>query len=357
MPSSSEKNINYIQESKRKQVLYLQNRVANLPGFMKEFFRGMEDQTTLLTRLGYAYDFSLFFTFLSDNIDKFEKKLLIDFTLNDLTAINADDIERFMEFLTYYIRKREGLRIHVQNEDQGKSRKLAAVRSMLLYFYKKGSIPSNPGERVDFPKIKEKSITRLEIDEAARLLDEVDSGEKLTDKQREYHLRTRTRDLALITLLLGTGIRVSECVGIDVGHLDFDICGLKVVRKGGGEAIIYFNSEVEETLADYISERMEITPLPGHENALFLSLQNRRITVRAVQNLVNKYSRLVTTLKNISPHKLRSTFGTNLYMETGDIYLVAEMLGHSDVNTTRKHYAASEVDRQRRAAQQIRLRE
>ena len=98
-------------------------------------------------------------------------------------------------------------------------------------------------------------------------------------------------------------------------------------------------------------------PLEGHENALFLSLQNRRITVRAVENLVKKYSKLVTNLKNITPHKLRSTYGTSLYRETGDIYLVADVLGHKDVNTTRKHYAAIEDDRRRKAAKYVHLRE
>ncbi|MPN16203.1 Tyrosine recombinase XerC [bioreactor metagenome] len=104
-------------------------------------------------------------------------------------------------------------------------------------------------------------------------------------------------------------------------------------------------------------ERERMTPQIGHEEALFLSLQNRRITVRAVENLVKKYAKLAVPLKNISPHKLRSTFGTTLYRETGDIYLVADVLGHKDVNTTRKHYAAASQDNRRKAAQVVKLRE
>ena len=69
------------------------------------------------------------------------------------------------------------------------------------------------------------------------------------------------------------------------------------------------------------------------------------------------YSRLVTTVKNITPHKLRSTYGTTLYQETGDIYLVADVLGHKDVNTTKKHYAAQADSRRRMAAKAVRLRE
>ena len=86
-------------------------------------------------------------------------------------------------------------------------------------------------------------------------------------------------------------------------------------------------------------------------------MQKNRISVRAVENLVKKYSRTVTTLKNITPHKLRSTYGTQLYRETGDIYLVADVLGHRDVNTTRKHYADIEDERRRKAAGKVKLRE
>ena len=118
-----------------------------------------------------------------------------------------------------------------------------------------------------------------------------------------------------------------------------------------------FGDEVEEALKHYLEQRKHVVPQSGHENALFLSMQNRRISVRAVENLVKKYASNVTTLKKITPHKLRSTYGTTLYQETGDIYLVADVLGHKDVNTTRKHYAAIEDERRRKAARVVKLRE
>lgn len=172
-----------------------------------------------------------------------------------------------------------------------------------------------------------------------------------------FHNRTVKRDVAILTLMLGTGIRVSECVGLDLSDVDFKEDGIRIHRKGGYEAVVYFGEEVEQALKDYLEERGEIIPQEGHENALFLSLQNRRITVRAVENLVKKYASRVTSLKKITPHKLRSTYGTSLYRETGDIYLVADVLGHKDVNTTRKHYAAIEEDRRRSAANIVKLRE
>src|SRR5699024_8596292 len=132
----------------------------------------------------------------------------------------------------------------------------------------------------------------------------------------------KARDLAIITLLLGTGIRVSECIGLNMEDVDFNNDGIKVRRKGGNEAIIYFGDEVRDALEEYLMEREEIITLTGHEDALFLSMQKRRISVRAVENLVKKYADLISSLKNITPHKLRSTYGTSLYRETGDIYLV-----------------------------------
>ena len=161
----------------------------------------------------------------------------------------------------------------------------------------------------------------------------------------------------MLTLLLGTGIRVSECVGLDLQDIDFDTGGIKIRRKGGYEAIVYFGEEVETALLDYLEQREHTIPAEGHENALFLSLQNRRMAVRSVENLVKKYTTRVTPLKKITPHKLRSTYGTELYKETGDIYLVADVLGHKDVNTTRKHYANIDEYRRHQAASALRLRE
>ena len=196
----------------------------------------------------------------------------------------------------------------------------------------------------------------MDADEVSFLLYQVELGDKLTKSQQKFHDKTKTRDMAILTLLLGTGMRVSECVGIDINDIDFKNSGIKIRRKGGNETVIYFGEEVENALLDYLEERKLIVPQDGYENALFLSLQKRRIGVRAVENLVKKYSSLVTNLKKITPHKLRSTYGTALYKETGDIYLVADVLGHKDVNTTKKHYAAIEDERRRKARNAVKLR-
>lgn len=325
----------------------------DLPRFSSDFFRGIEQRTSTRTRIGYAYDLRVFFEFLQESNPYFAKKQIHEWPVEFLDQIKALDIEEYMEYLKYYTKDGR----EYTNTVSGISRKLAALRTFYSYYYKKEMITTNPTALVDSPKLHEKSIIRLDVDEVAKLLDEVESGENLTAKQQAFHEKTKVRDLALLTLFLGTGIRVSECVGLDINDVDLKNNGIRIIRKGGNEVVVYFSEEVRDALIPYLEERSGISACDGHQNALFLSLQRKRITVRSVEKLVKKYASVVTQLKKITPHKLRSTYGTSLYRETGDIYLVADVLGHKDVNTTKKHYAALEDYRRRQAASAVTLRE
>lgn len=344
---------NYHDEQNKENILKMRTVLETLPPFCKTFFRGIEEYTSARTRLAYAYDLRLFFEYLHEQNSVCAKMEIKDFPLSLLDDLTRLDIEEYLEYMSLYQKNGRD----ISNAERGKSRKLAALRSFYNYFYQSELIKNNPAALVPLPKLHDKEIIRLEPNEVAVLLDQVEEGTKLTRKELEYHKKTKIRDVALMTLLLGTGIRVSECVGLDLQDVNFDVCGIKIRRKGGYEAVVYFGAEVEEALQDYLEQRERIIPVQGHENALFLSLQNRRMTVRAVENLVKKYASRLTTLKKITPHKLRSTYGTTLYQESGDIYLVADVLGHKDVNTTRKHYAAQQDERRRRAAQYVQLRE
>ena len=340
-------NVNVRNEVKLRKMMEI------LPPFCKQFFIGIETTTASRTRLAYAYDIGCFFEYLHEVNPICKRMEICEFPLTILDQITPMDIEEYLSYLKYY--EKDG--VEHTNDERGIKRKLASLRSFYRYFYKNELIENDPAVKVDMPKIHEKNIIRLDIDEVARLLDEVESGENLTERQKKYHEKTKTRDLAMMTLLLGTGIRVSECVGLDIQDVDFRNNGIKIHRKGGAEVVVYFGEEVREALLAYMVERQKITAEDGSVNAFFLSLQNRRIHVRSVEKLVKKYSELVTSLKRITPHKLRSTYGTSLYRETGDIYLVADVLGHKDVNTTRKHYAALDDDRRRSAAKYVKLRE
>lgn len=348
-----EKKKNYHDEQNKLNTVRMRNVLEELPAFSKQFFRGIENSTSSKTRLAYAYDLRVFFEYLHKTNSSCGKMEIKDFPLSLLDRITREDIEEYLEYITYYQKDER----EITNDERGKSRKLASLRSFYNYFYQSELIEKNPAVLIPMPKLHDKEIIRLDADEVAVLLDQAEDGSKLTKNQLKYHEKTKVRDVALLTLLLGTGIRVSECVGIDLEDIDFKNNGIKIRRKGGYETAVYFGDEVERALKDYLEQRHHIIPLSGHEYALFLSIQNRRITVRAVENLVKKYASNVTSLKKITPHKLRSTYGTSLYRETGDIYLVADVLGHKDVNTTRKHYAALEDERKRKAANAVKLRE
>ena len=354
------KNENYHDKTNALNIQKTREILKEQPNFLRDFFRSLNDQTASRTRLGYALDLRIFFAFMSEEV--FYGKPVIEITLEDMAKVEAEDIEAFMEHLSYYTQsyttKKSGeLELSHQNKALGKSRKLAAIRNLFKYLFMRKKIPSNPAELVSFPKANTKPIITLETDEIAKLLDEIESGEGLSPHQKKYHELTRLRDVAIITLLLGTGIRLSECVGLDINDILFTINGFRIIRKGGNEVILYFGQEVEVALQQYLEVRETMTAKEGHENALFLSLQNKRLTCRAIQKLVKKYATITNRLKNISPHKLRSTFGTQLYANTRDIYLVANVLGHEDVNTTRKHYAKMDDNARRSAANTVRLRE
>lgn len=344
----------YKEQNDLENITKLRNVLATMPRFLGTYFRSMESTKSTRTRLSYAYDLTVFFTFLQQENPLFQDKSLQQIPLSVLDQITSMDIEEYLSFLQAY--EKDG--VARVNKDHGILRKFAALRSMYNYFFKKELIQSNPPAHVEVPKLHTKTIVRLDPDEVAMMLDMVESGEKLTEAQLRNHKKTKLRDVALITLLLGTGIRVSECVGLNLNDVDFKNNRIKIIRKGGNEDIVYFGDEVANALSDYMElDRAALSPLPGHEDALFISLKNQRLTVRSVERLVKKYAANVTTLKKITPHKLRSTYGTNLYRETGDIYLVADVLGHKDVNTTKKHYAAIQEDRKRTAANVVKLRE
>ncbi len=347
-------NMTYHEQVNVDNVLRLREILKTLPGFAKDYFRAIDSTTSTRTRISYAYDIRLFFQFLKSENPLFRDKDITTLPVSVLDQLQAVDIEEYQEYLKVYSDNNDKT---VTNGEKGLKRKMSALRSFYAYYYKREMIHTNPTVLVDMPKLHDKEIVRLDADETAELLDYIEhAGDKLSGQKKAYYEKTRLRDLAIVTLLLGTGIRVSECVGLDVNDIDFKNNGIRVVRKGGNEMMVYFGDEVEKALKDYLEYRKTITPIAGHENALFYSTQRRRMGVQAVENMVKKYAQEITTTKKITPHKLRSTYGTTLYKETGDIYLVAEVLGHKDVNTTRKHYAAMDDDQRRKAADAVKLR-
>jgi len=326
----------------------LRSVLATLPPFCLSFFRGIEQKTSLLTRINYAYDLRLFFTFLADELGFDTAKM----SAGDLQKVTLTDFEVFIEYLTLYYKDDAA----VENGEKGIARKMSSIRTLYKYYYKKEEIQTNITTKLETPKIHEKPILRLTNEEAQRLLHVIETGAGLSPRQLGYQKKTKVRDTAIFTLFLTTGIRISELCALDISDIDFEHNAFKVLRKGGNEVLLYFGEETKAALDAYVAERKEkVTYSPA--SPLFLSMQNKRLSVRALQELVKKYAGIAVPLKDISPHKLRSTYGTMLYRETGDIYLVADVLGHKDVNTTKKHYAAIDEERRKMAASAVSIRE
>ncbi len=342
---------NYYKQREINTIKKINKLLIDLPNFVDEFVLGISEYTSPLTRLNYVYDVRIFLDFLVKKV--YKNKIIEEITLLDLESVDISTFENYMAYLSLYeINGKE----QTCNE-RAKSRKIATVRALYKYFFNKGKIKTNTASKINLPKLHDKEIIRLEINEVVKLLNLAENGNLFSERQKAYQKNTNVRDVAILTLFLGTGIRNSELVGLNVDDINFEDMSFSVTRKGGNRTILFFNDETSKALKSWIEKRNEIKELPSTEKALFLSLQNKRISVRTIQELVKKYAKLITPLKKITPHKLRSTFGTNLYRETQDIYLVADFLGHSDVNTTKKHYAATSEDFRRKAIKSVKLRE
>jgi len=349
----------YREEVDAKRILQIREICRGLPQACSDFLRAIAVTTGTFTRLAYAIDLNTFFQFLHLERIYYAQKEIILYDDQDLDHLSQSDLTAYTEYLTYYLKSdndhTEPERVFV-NHDLAIKRKLCSIRSFYDYLFKHQRIAANVTELVPLPKIHEKPILRLSRSEMEKMLSTAQDGSDMSKGQQRFQKITAKRDYAMLILFLGTGIRVSECVGINIADVDMENNAFLVTRKGGNQVVLYYPPEVAEALAEYMEERKQIKALPGHEDALFLSLQRKRISQRAVQLLVKKYASVAAPLKpRISPHKLRSTYATNLYHETGDIYLVADVLGHTSVDTTRKHYADMTDARRRMAAEHVHL--
>lgn len=322
----------------------LAEMLTSLPSFCEDFFRGIEPSTSSMTRLSYAYDICLFFDFIRKLKPEYSYTMPNSFSLRDLEQITPTDLERYLEYLKYRPDDPEHKKT---NKEQGIKRKFFSLKSFFGYYCRSGQLHINPTLSMQVPRVHEKEIVRLDREEMRKLLKEAECGEGLSGRQKQFHKRTGVRDCAILALMLGTGIRVSECVGLNIDDVDLEENGIHIHRKGGKEATVYFSDEVARYLKEYLKERVGDAMAEEKERALFLSLRRQRLTVRSVEYLVKKYAAVAAPKKRITPHKLRSSYGSALYAQTNDIYLVADILGHNDVNITRKFYAAIEENRRK----------
>lgn len=347
----------FIDERSSKASLRIRELLKDMPVLVADYIRSIETSTSALTRLNYVYDLRLFLRFLHEEQADFGEKEPCDYNETDFGRVTLRQMEMYQSYLSSYVSAdsiKSESPVIVRNENVSISRKIASLRSFYKYLFKHGYIGSNEAAKLTMPKITEKAFVYLERDEIDKMLDAIDSGEGFSDRQKAHLEHVRIRDHAIFLMLTGCGIRESELVGLDIEDIDLDENKFLVTRKGGNQAILYLPDSVADALMDWMRQREEIVPLPGHESALFLSRERARISVRTVQTLIKKYASVSVTLnqKKIAPHRLRATYATNLYRKTNDIYEVSKTLGHKSIETVRK-YARESDDIYRKASQDV----
>ena len=307
------------------------------------------------TAFNYAQDLYFFYQYIRESNPIYKTVDIKDIPFEAVKNLGPMDINEFQNYIAEGHKPDKHGNIKPARQ-RSIARKMSTVRNYFKFLVKFEYITTDPTlKAVSKRKEKEKKeIRRLDSDQVKMLVNSVENVSSVSLRQKKMSEATAKRDLAIITLLLNTGIRVSECAGLDLSDINFDDNTIKIVRKGGFEDQLYINENIRNTLRDYISnERPALLPEDDgdKEAALFISLQHRRLTVRSIQHMVEKYGKNTGLKEKLSPHKLRRTYGTALYNKTSDIYMVADVLGHTDVNTTVKHYAAIEEEHKRRASQ------
>lgn len=346
------KDSQFYKDKKKNQILRLRELLKQLPGFAVDYIHSKELTTQTSTLVSYSYDLITFFEFLTQENPVFRNKEIKDFTLSDISGLVSEDIVEYQRYLELNISE---INPH-ENGKKAIARKMSPLRGLFQYHHERKNLKENPMTLVALPKLKkDKNIIRMNNYEVQAILNAIENGdEQMSERQRKACEKTKKRDLAILTLMLGTGIRVSECNGLDITDVDLKVNTLTIVRKGGGQDLLYFSNDINKVLSEYIeTERTLIKPKTGEENALFFSRIGNRMSVDAIEKLVKKYAKMVVPNKKITPHKLRSTYGTALYRETGDIRLVADVLGHENINTTIDYYAAIEDEHKKQAANAV----
>ena len=313
-----------------------------LPSFMRPYFTYLKGNVLPMTRLAYLHDVRFFFNYLINETDLTDAKLPRQITDSELNEIEAQDINLYLDHCRRYVVDNGETMTIFENSSRSLARKKSSLSVMFKQLYRDGILEKNITDAFDpvkVPKPGEREIKALQDDEVMIMLDAVSSGSGLTPHERSYWERTKLRDKAILILFVTYGLRLSELQQLNVSSFNFSRGEFKIYRKRGKESLMPINRSVEMVLTDYIStERNTVTAEnTADEDALFLSLQGKRMTERAIRELVKKYTSIAmgtSRSSGYSPHKLRATAATSLINRGNSIYDVQALLDHEQVTTT-----------------------
>ena len=313
-----------------------------LPNFMRGFFAYLRGNVLPMTRLAYLSDIRFFCHYLISETGLTEADTIKDIKLSEFNRIKAIDVNLFIDYCRSYSVEKEDSIVMYENTSKTLARKKSSISVLFKQLYRDELIEKNITDGFDpirVPKAGEREIKALQDDEVMIMLDAVTTGADLTPKEHQYWEKTRKRDKAILILFLTYGLRLFELQQLNVSSFNFNRGEFKIYRKRDKESIMPMNESVTEVLLDYLeNERLpEEKIMEGHEDALFLSLQGRRMTERAIRDLAKKYTSigLATSRKGgYSPHKLRATAATSLIGRGNSIFDVQALLDHEQVTTT-----------------------
>ncbi len=313
-----------------------------LPRFLRGYFAYLKGNVLPMTRLAYLNDIKFFCTYLIDETDLTDAENICDIKLSDFNRIKAVDINIFIDYCRSYTVEKEHEIVVYENSNKTLARKKSSLSVMFKQLYRDELIDNNITDGFDpirVPKASEREIKALQDDEVMIMLDAVSNGTHLTAKERQYWEKTKKRDKAILMLFLTYGLRLFELQQLNVSSFNFSRGEFKIYRKRDKEAVMPLNTSVTVVIRDYLdNERASDDSLDDvHKDALFLSLQGKRMTERQIRELVKKYSSigLATSRKaGYSPHKLRATAATSLIGRGNSIFDVQALLDHEQVTTT-----------------------
>lgn len=324
----------------------LRNLLAELPWYIEEYIDHRSRKLSPASLLNYVHDYKIFFQWIIT--EGLHNGPIKDVPLELLNKLTVQQVENFLNYLAFQL----------NNKPITVNRKLSALKSLFNYLQNIAETPElepyisrNVMAKIEFNDVTESmetiankmegKILHGDEYETFRLFVADGYGQLHKDNKKLYnfHQFNRERDTAIISLILGSGLRLSEVVNLDIDDIDFNKCCVRVMRKGQKEQFVYFSKQALEDLKDYLAIRIERYRVEKNNKALFVSSPmgpkgtSRRLSARAIEKLVEKYATAFGK-PSLSVHKLRHSFATRYHAQINDVPKLRRQLGHESIQTT-----------------------